>query len=476
MKVLFAAAEGAPFAKSGGLGDVIGSLPRALQAKKVEARVIMPLYGNVPAAYRRKMKELGALTVPVSWRKQYCGINALHFEGITWYFLDNEYYFKREGLYGYGDDAERFAFFSRAVLESLPFIGFRPSVLHCHDWHTGLVSVYLRAFYSRQPFYSSLKTVFTIHNIAYQGVFPAWMLGDVVGLKDDYYHAEGLRFFDCINYLQGGIIFSDRLTTVSKTYAEEIMTPAYGENMDNVLRKRKDKLCGIINGIDGGSYNPRTDPHIYCNYRCSLRKKGQNKMRLQQELNLPVRERIPMLAVVSRLAEHKGINLLLALLPDLLKKEIQLVVLGTGDEAVERHLSAAAGMYPARMAVRNSFDESLARRIYAGSDMLLMPSRTEPCGLSQLIALRYGTIPVVRETGGLKDTVRPYNEVTGEGNGFCFGEYSADALRDAVEKALEVYKRREVWAGIVKNAVQADHSWDRSAGEYVKLYRELADW
>ncbi|PKM85888.1 MAG: glycogen synthase GlgA [Firmicutes bacterium HGW-Firmicutes-12] len=473
MKVLFAAAEAVPFAKTGGLGDVIGSLPKALKKKDIDIRIILPLYDTIPEQYKQEMLDLGTLTVPVAWRKQYCGLKSLVFQGVELYFIDNEYYFKRDRLYGYDDDAERFAFFSRAVLESLPKLGYKPDILHCHDWHTALISVFLRAFYADISSYEGIKTILTIHNISYQGVFSYEVLGDIIGIEQDDSIALNLSLFSRINYLKGGIAYSDELTTVSKTYAKEIITTDYGENLDTLLKEKQNKLNGIINGLDYEDYNPLTDTALKYNYKYSLKKKRKNKLELQREFGLRVGDEVCLFAVVSRLTEQKGIELLISVLPDLIKLKIQLVLLGTGDKTYEKALIVAAKLAPDCIGVRFEFDEALARRIYAGSDIFLMPSRTEPCGLGQLIALRYASIPVVHATGGLKDTICPYNMNNGQGNGFCFEEYSASAFFEAVKEAINIYNQPYLWNGLVKNAAKSNFSWSNAARDYVLLYRNI---
>jgi len=476
MEVLFAAAEAAPFAKTGGLGDVIGSLPSALQKENIKVRVIMPLYGDIPLHFKDNMATIGKVTVPLAWRRQPCALKRLDCQGITFYFVDNEYYFKRTGLYGFADDTERFAFFCRAVLESLPYMDFTPRVLHCHDWHTGLISVFLQAFYSNKSgaaIYDDLRTVLTIHNVAYQGVCGHFFLGDALGLGDEYYTEDRLKFNGGINFLKGGICFSDMVTTVSRTYSQEIKTPCFGEKLDPVLQKKGDSLLAVINGLDYDLYDPWTDPAISCNYRSSLKKRARNKLKLQEILGLEVNENTPLLAVVSRLVEHKGFDLFKHILEEILQMNVQLAVLGKGEERYEKMFLEAAHKFPGQAAARIMFDETLARQVYAGSDLFLMPSRTEPCGLGQLIALRYGSVPVVRETGGLKDTVRPYDEKSGSGNGFTFKEFNAGDFLFAVKKALGYYERKDIWPKIVKNALKADYSWKEPAREYSRLYTKL---
>lgn len=473
MRVLFAAAEAVPFAKTGGLGDVIGSLPKALSNRKNDIRIIMPRYHRMTDDVDRALTDLGTVTVPLAWRKQHCSLKATVHEGITYYFVDNDYYFGRDKLYGYDDDAERFAFFSRAVLECLPVLSFRPEIIHCHDWHTAPVSAFLRAFYSKDAFFKRIKTVLTIHNIAYQGIFSEYILEDILGLDVVGDIAAALKNDGCINYLRGGIALSDRVTTVSKTYACEILTPEYGEKLDALLREKQEKLHGIINGIDYADYDPRHDPAIAVKYRHSQDKKRRNKNVLQKELNLPVTDGVCLFAMVARLTEQKGIDLILSVLPELLDMKVQLVFLGTGDAMYEKALTDLATQAPDNLAVRIGFDESLARRVYAGSDIFLMPSRTEPCGLSQMIALRYASIPVVHATGGLKDTILPFNKDDGQGNGFSFREYTAEALLKAITEAHSFYEKPKLWQRLIRNAALSDYSWRCSAQEYIELYRSI---
>ncbi|MBZ4654617.1 MAG: hypothetical protein JG781_1974 [Peptococcaceae bacterium] len=473
MKVLFVAAEGVPFVKTGGLGDVIGSLPQALQEKGLEVGVMMPLYGDISSYYKEAMTLVSEFTVPLAWRSQYCGLKSLSREGISYYFVDNEYYFKRDGIYGFYDEAERYAFFCRAVLESLPHLGFKPQILHCHDWHTGVLSLFLRAFYKDHPFYRDLRTVFTIHNLHYQGIFPREILGDILGLGEEYLKDDRLEFYHNINFMKAGIVFSDVITTVSRTYAEEIKTPLGGENLDALLRKRERRLFGILNGIDTKKYNPLTDPALFVPYRCSLTKKVQNKLKLQELLGLPVKGEVPLLALVSRLVAQKGLDLLVQIMEELLARDLQMVILGRGEETYENFFLQMAQRYSRQLAARIMFDETLARRIYAGSDIFLMPSLSEPCGLGQLLALRYGSIPVVRETGGLKDTVTAYNEYTGTGNGFTFTHFNARDFLYTIDRALNFYGQKDVWSRLVNNACKGNFSWQRSAREYLDLYRKL---
>jgi starch synthase len=473
LKVLYVASESAPFAMTGGLGDVIESLPLAIRKKKVDARVIIPKYGNIPAEYKKEMVHLKSFTVPVGWREQFCGLEVLEYKGVTYYFLDNEMYFKRDGIYGYFDEAERFSFFCRGVLESLPYMeDFVPDVLHCNDWQAGLIPLFLKEFYRDNPLYQKIRTVFTIHNLKYQGVFPI-EVDDILGLNWSDKNYEGLEFYGKVNYMKAGIVYADRVTTVSETYAQEIKDAYYGENLDGILRKYEDKLEGIVNGIDYNKYNPETDPHIYVNYRTALAKKGQNKAKLQEDLNLPI-QKVPLLAMVSRLTRQKGLDLLTYILDELMSMDVQLIILGMGEPGYEYALRRAAERHSAKMRTFFMFNEAMARKIYAASDLYLMPSLFEPCGLSHLIALRYGTLPVVRETGGLKDTVLSYNEYTGEGNGFSFGNINAHDFMNTIKRALDFYNNQPaVWNNIVKNAFKANYSWTNSAQKYVDLYEKV---
>ncbi|MEK3943437.1 starch synthase [Paenibacillus odorifer] len=472
MKVLFAAAEAHPFVKTGGLADVIGALPKALKAAGVDVRVILPKYRGIPDKFTAQMEHLTEVFVPIGWRKQYCGIERIIYEGIPVYFIDNEYYFGRDGIYGYMDDGERFAFYNRAVLECLPAIDFQPDVLHCHDWHAAVIPMLLQGHYRHNPFYSEMRSVFTIHNLLYQGVFPYEVLGELLGLDSSYFGS--VEYYGNVNFLKGGIVFSDRVTTVSPTYSEEIRTPYYGYGLDGLLNARSDVLSGIVNGIDTKSYNPATDSSLVTRYRSNLTKKTENKVALQEELGLPVDANIPMVAMVTRLVDSKGLDLLTRVLDELLYHEdIQFVLLGTGDESYERWFKEAAWRYPTKLSSQILFNDALSRKIYAASDIFLMPSKFEPCGISQLLALRYGSIPVVRETGGLNDTVHAYNEETGEGNGFTFSNYNAHDMMFTLRRALSFYKQPEHWKKITKNAFAGDYSWNVSAQQYMDIYDDI---
>lgn len=471
MKVLYVASEAYPFAASGGLADVAGSLPAALQKNKISARVIMPLYGSVSEQLRSEMRFIANIMVPVSWRMQYCGIFEAKANGVTYYLLDNEYYFKRNGLYGHYDDGERFAFFSRAVLEVLPYLDFKPDIIHCNDWQSALVPVYYSTMYAQREGYWGIKTVFTIHNIQYQGIYGKEILGDVFGLGEE--HASLVEFGDCINLMKGGIECADKVTTVSKTYAQEILDPWFSHGLHPILQERSYKLSGILNGIDTDNYNPETDPDIFFNY--SAKKpagKAKNKAKLQEYLNLPVREDVPVMAIISRLVSHKGFDLVKRVIWDLVGgSDIQLVVLGSGDWEYECFFRDLATAFPDKVALRIGFIPDLARKIYAGSDLFLMPSKSEPCGLSQMVSLRYGTIPIVRETGGLKDSITDSGD--GEGNGFTFKTYDAYDMLDAIRRALDAFYNKDYFKKLVDRALKCDNSWSKSAKEYIELYKSV---
>ncbi len=477
MKVLLVASESIPFVKTGGLADVIGSLSAQLRKQGVDARIILPRYGKIPQGLLLNMKLRRRFTVALGWRYQYCGLLETAYNGVPYYFIDNEYYFKRAEPYGYDDDAERFAFFNRAVLESLPFLGFKPQIIHAHDWQAGMISVLLKAQYRANRLFRNIRTVFTIHNLHYQGNFPRELLEELLGLGPEFFTMEGLEFYGQGSYLKGGLVYSDFITTVSPTYAEEIKTPAYGERLEGLLQKRSHHLKGIINGIDTNDYNPQSDPHLFVNYnKDTLYKKKQNKSGLQELLGLPQDENAPVVSFIGRLVEQKGLDLVVRVLQEILAaKNIQLVFLGTGEQKFEQTLKKMARRYPGALSVNLRFDETLARKIYAGSDIFLMPSRFEPCGISQMIAMRYGTVPLVRETGGLKDTVQPFNELTGEGNGFSFQSYNAHDMLYTFEKAVALYGDDAMWNQIVSNAQDKDFSWERSALDYIDLYRGLLE-
>lgn len=475
MNILFVASESVPFIKTGGLGDVIGSLPKALKQKKLNVKVIVPLYKSILESYAEQMNYVSETTVELSWRKLYCGIFEMEHEGVEFYFLDNQQYFNRDSTYGYDDDLERFAFFSKASLEILPKIGFKPDVIHAHDWHTGLVPLFLKAFYGGDSFYRGIKTVFTIHNLHYQGVFGREKLGDVLGLDESYFNSDSLEYHGDINCMKAGIVYSDKLTTVSETYSEEIKQPYFGEGLEGILKAREADLTGIVNGLDYELYNPEKDKNIPVHYNLkTLNKKSENKLKLQKELGLQENLEAPVLGLVSRLVDAKGIDLILHIMEELLHTtDVQMVLLGTGDKRYEDSFRYMESKYRGRVVSYIGFRVDLSHRIYAGADMLLMPSRFEPCGLSQLIALRYGTIPIVRETGGLNDTVSPYSDKNKDGNGFTFKHFNAHDMMHVIKEALEHYGNEKVWKHIVKNAMKSDYSWDKSAKDYIALYRGL---
>ncbi|MHB1394772.1 MAG: glycogen synthase GlgA [Clostridia bacterium] len=473
MKVLFIASEAFPFIKSGGLGDVIFSLPRELRSLGIDARVMIPKYGDIQSFFREKMSCLSIFNVPVGWRNQYCGVEEIKYEGMPFYFIDNEYYFKRQGIYGFYDEAERYAFYSRAALEAIRYLDFKPDILHCHDWQTGMVNLLLKAHYDSDAAYNDIKTVFTIHNLKYQGIFPGEVLGELLNLGDDYFNVDAVEFFGGISFMKGGLNYSDVITTVSDTYKDEIQTPFFGEQLDDVLRMKREGLFGIVNGIDYSSFDPKTDKGIFANYDFkSIKNKAVNKVKLQEQLKLPVNKDIPMLALVSTLTRQKGLDLIANVLDAILAMDVQLVVLGQGDSNYETLIKNYAKNYPDKLSANITYDDMLARRVFAASDLYLKPCLFEPCGVGQLIALRYGCIPIVRETGGLKDTVKAYNDSTGEGNGFSFSQYTPQHLLGAIKKALEYYKD-DRWLQIAKNAMKEDYSWKRTAMAYKKLYQSI---
>lgn len=475
MQVLFVASEGVPFVKTGGLADVIGSLPKALIEKGLDARVILPKHKDIPAHFKKKMVLRKKLYIQLGWRKLYVGIEELKYEGVQYYFIDNEHYFKRDGLYGYGDsfdEAERFAFFSRAVLESLPYLDFQPQIIHLHDWQTALLSLYLKVNYGEKDIYKNIRTVFTIHNLKYQGIFPREILGDVLDIEEKHFNYDELEYYGRISYIKAGLVYSDYITTVSKTYADEIKHPYFGLGLDGLLRKREKDLFGILNGIDTDVYDPNTDPHIFVKYQ-EANWKDQNKLLLQDMLNLPINKDIPVISLISRLVPQKGLDLIIHVLEEILYRDIQFIVLGTGESKYEHILMDAASRHPGKMSFLLTFDEALSRKIYAASDMFLMPSQFEPCGLGQMIALRYETVPIVRETGGLKDTIQPFNEFTGEGNGFSFTNYNAHDMLFTINRAIDFYHDKNNWSRIINNLNQEDYSWNKSAKEYINLYHRL---
>ena len=470
MKVLFVTSEAVPFAASGGLADVSGALPHALRTRLIGCRVVLPLYEDVPQELRENMTFLTSLSVPVAWRRQYCGVFEAKHNGVIYYLLDNQYYFKRPGLYGHYDDAERFAFLSRAALEMLNCIDFKPDILHANDWQCALVPVYYSLFYANREGYENIKTVFTIHNIQYQGKYGMEILEDVFGIPQD---ARSLVEQDgCVNLMKGAIESAHKVTTVSPTYAQEIRDPWYSHGLDSILRARDWKLTGILNGIDTESYDPATDPQIYAHYSADDPSgKAENKRALQERLNLPPRADVPMITMVTRLASHKGLDLVKFVLAELLQEDVQFVLLGSGEWVYENFFREMQDRFPDKMRYCFGFVPELARKIYAAGDIFLMPSKSEPCGLSQMVACRYGTIPVVRETGGLKDSITDCGD--GEGMGFTFKTYNANDMLYAIRRSLGAYANKHDWPILMDRAMRTDFSWGRSANEYIKLYRSL---
>lgn len=475
MQIVFASAECAPFVKTGGLGDVAGSLPAALVRAGAEVIVMVPKYATIKDEYKAQMEHFSDFYVSLGWRNEYCGLEKLEHDGVIYMFIDNERYFARDYPYGFFDDGERFAFFSKAITESLQHLpaGFECDILHCNDWQTALAPVFLREFYQGLPLYDRVKTVFSIHNVAFQGQFSDTVMEDILGVAHIPAAASQLRCDACsINYMLGALRYADAITTVSPTYANEIQTPEFGEGLDGVLRERSYALQGILNGIDVAGFDPATDKRIAANYTVEDRSgKAVCKAKLQEELGLEVRDDRPLMVMVTRLTRQKGMDLVMYALDRILAGGVQVAVLGTGDRDYEDGLRYFQDKYPGTMAARIEFDPALSQRMYAAADMFLMPSKFEPCGLSQIIAMRYGTLPIVRETGGLKDTVQPYNEFTGEGTGFSFSNFNGDEMGDAVFRAARLFwDNRDAWNQLVTQAMSQDFSWTRSADKYLDLY------
>ncbi|MEM1484834.1 glycogen synthase GlgA [Oscillospiraceae bacterium PP1C4] len=472
MKILYVTSEATPFIATGGLADVAGSLPRAIRNRQHACRVVMPLYSSVKPELREKMKFICSFHVELGWRNQYCGVFESSHNGVKYYFLDNEYYFKRDGgIYGFYDDAERFAFFSKAVLEMLQYIDFEPEILHCNDWQTAMVPVYLNLFYRETDKYTNIKTVFTIHNIQYQGKYGMEIATDILGLP---YYAVPIMLYDgCLNMMKAAIETSDYVSTVSPTYAKEITDPWFAHGLDRLLRENEHKLVGILNGIDTVGYDPQTDSALYENYGAdSLEKKAVNKTLLQEAMGLAQNQDIMLIGIVTRFAAHKGIDLIQYIFEELMKREVQVVVLGSGEQIFESFFQEMQAKYPGRMAVKIGFIPDLARKIYAGADVFLMPSKSEPCGLAQMVSLRYGTLPIVRETGGLKDSIVDIGSELG-GNGFTFKTYNAHDMLGAIDRAMGLFYTREAWTKAVQKAMQSDFTWGRSAVEYINMYRKI---
>lgn len=473
--VLFVCSEAFPFAGTGGLGEVMGSLPRAInenEESQYEARIILPLYESFPYEERKNLQFICHINVPLAWRNQYCGLFKYNYKGTVYYFIDNEYYFKRPNLYGYYDDGERFAFLSRAVVEIIPHLDRKPDILHCQDWQTALVPIYYKLFYMYREGYGGIKTIFTIHNIEYQGKYSKSIIEDVFGIPANEYLS--IEFKGCINLMKGAIDYSDAISTVSPTYAKEIMLPFYAHGLEDILLKNSFKLAGILNGVDIESYNPQTNEALFKNFSAEkISDKYVNKQELQKMLSLPQEPDIPLIAIISRLVTHKGLDLVRYAMNEILKKDIQLVILGKGDPDFENYFTYIQKMYDKKVSSIITFNKDLSHKIYAGADMFLMPSKSEPCGLSQMMACRYGTIPIVRATGGLKDSIIDCGSGD-DGNGFVFENYDASDMLRAVERAVGLYRDfRDKWDGLVQRAIKTDFSWGASAKEYLKLYKRV---
>lgn len=475
LKVLFVAAEAVPFVKTGGLADVAGSLPKALMAENIQPVVIMPKYENISADIRCRMEHIYDGKIQLAWRHKYIGLDMLEHDGVKYYFVDNSDYFCRKELYGYDDDAERFAFFCRGVLSLLPAMDFWPDVIHMNDWHTAMIAPYLKFDFGADDRYAGIKTVFTIHNLKYQGVFDPRYVTDVLGLNQSLFDNGVLEQSGALNYMKSAIVCSDHITTVSRTYAEEIRYSYFGEGLDGLLSQRSGDLTGIVNGIDGDMYNPEEDAKLYYTYNFrSIDKKLDNKQELQRQLGLEENRSVPMLAIISRLVEQKGFDLCVRIMDELLRTDrVQLVVLGTGDKFYEDWFMGLAWRFPGRVSVNIGFSDELSRRAYAAADLFLMPSVFEPCGLSQLIAMRYGAIPVVHAIGGLKDTVEPFDKLNLTGTGFTFESYNAHDFLYAIRRALGVWEDYELRHSVMRNAMEADFGWAQSAKEYAELYARL---
>lgn len=474
MNVLFLAGEAVPFIKTGGLADVAGSLPKELKKLDIDCRVVLPLYSQIDDSYRANMEKITEFYVDLDWKHQYAGVYQLIHDGVTFYFIDNLEYFDRESPYGYDDDAERFIYFSKACTLLPKEINFHPDVIHSNDWHTAMVNVFVNDFRHGDEYYNDIRTLFTIHNLKYQGVFDSGYM-KLAGLDGGYFNENDLKYYDAINFMKGGIIHATAVNTVSENYAREIHYPFYGEGLDGVIREYDYKLSGIVNGIDYKEWNPETDSLIDYNYSLDDRSdKVKNKLALQELFGLPQREDVPMIGLVSRLTEMKGLDLVRYVLDELLQEDVQVVVLGTGEYTYEEMFKYFDWKYPEKMSARIYYDNADSHKIYAASDFYLMPSISEPCGISQLIAMRYGSLPIVREAGGLKDTVIPYNEYTGEGTGYSFSNINAHELLFAIKNAINIYNtQKDVHDSLVTNAMKQDISWGLSAKKYQDLYEEI---
>lgn len=472
MKILFATAEAYPFIKVGGLGDVAFALPKELRKLGIDVRIIMPKYSSIEPKLLEGSKKICDYNVEVGWRNQYCGIEYKEYDGIPIYFVDNMYYFNRPNVYGDYDDGEKFSFFSKAVVESISKINFIPDIIHCNDWHTAVIPLLLKYFHSDL----GIKSVLTIHNLSYQGVFGKDVLGELLNLPNEFYSEDKMKYYDAVSFMKGGINYADKVTTVSPTYADEIKTAFYGEGLDGLLSSISYKLTGIVNGIDNDTYNPEIDKNIYSNFsKDNLEEKNKNKLSLQKDLGLTQDEKIPLITMVTRLVDQKGVELLGPIIGDLLYNDVQLVILGNGDPHYENMLRYYGEYYSDKLKVNVFYNNNLAMKIYAASDIYLMPSKFEPCGISQMIAQRYGSLPVVRETGGLKDTVVPYNKYLNLGDGFTFSNYASEDFLSAIKRALNLYYDKEKWNMIVQNAMKKDNGWKNSAKEYMNLYQSISN-
>lgn len=472
MKILYVASEAAPFIATGGLADVAGSLPRAIRNRQHACRVVLPLYSAIKPELREKMKFVCSFYVPLGWRNQYCGVFETNHNGVKYYFLDNEYYFKRDGsIYGFYDDAERFAFFSKAAIEMIQYIDFQPEIIHCNDWQTALAPVYLNFFYRSVELYRDIKTIITIHNVQYQGKYGMEIISDVLGLPS--YASSTMMYEGCLNMVKAAIEVCDMVSTVSPSYAQELLDPWYAHSLDKMLRANQHKLIGILNGIDTTVYNPATDTALYENYEAAtLEKKQINKVELQKTMGLaPDKDKL-LIGIVSRFVAHKGIDLIQYIYDEIMKREVQIVALGSGDYIFENFFNEMQARYPGKTAVRIGFIPDLARKIYAGVDAFLMPSKSEPCGLAQMVSLRYGTLPIVRATGGLKDSIIDMGDEL-NGNGFTFQTYNAHDMLGAIDRCSGLYYNREMWPKAVKRAMASDFTWGRSADSYIDMYRRV---
>ena len=477
MKILFVGSEAIPFISTGGLGDVLGSLPASLAKNFPESdvRVVLPLYKSIKEKFSNELEFVGQINVNLSWRSQYCGVYSHKNNGVIYYFIDNEYYFKRDSVYGDFDDAERFGFFGKAVLDIMPLIDFYPNILHTNDWQSAMSVIYLKRQYSSLDEYKDIKTIYTIHNIDYQGIYPMSVLGDVFGL-DMWGDRSTVEYNGCVNLTKGAIVCADQVSTVSQRYSNEIQTEFYSSGLHYVLHMYSSKLSGIVNGIDVDYYNPATDDVIAKKFTDKdLSGKKECKRALQELANLPQDPNVPVVSMVTRLASHKGFDLVKYILPEILDLGVQFVLLGTGEAEIENYFKEAQRQYPNQIKVFFEFNKDLSKKIYAGSDIFLMPSKSEPCGLAQMISSRYGTVPVVRETGGLYDTIKPYNKYTDEGNGFTFANYNAHEMKDAISRATELYHDAKKWQALVKKIMKIDFSWNASAQKYMSMYYDVAN-